>query len=322
MVGLVVLTAHSNVVHEPPTRPVTMAFATPIPIPPNQESGLFVTVAVHVRSCDEPVDVTAVLGGVKTAYAGLRLPLMSPITVAVTGSTVRDLTLAPGTEQEMFTPHAPRFETAGAQVLQSFEQRVTARDSFAGYPLAVSRGAVIEDWAGAGAFAPVVATMRANWVSPRDASSCFLTLPALVGRRTFGAAAVAERLMGTGPGSSVVDGPLLSAPSDRRTADFASIHVTLAHGHLDTGASNPPPRPNSNNTFDCDYSADDSNRDDAGCSSLAVIVDAGAQGRSETLRDLRGVLLGALVGAIVGVFVSMLLGPFSPRGRRGRPTRG
>lgn len=331
-VGLVAAIAHESSVGEPPDAPVAIAVVTPVKPPSDPDAGMFASATLHVHSCDEPVDVSVVFGGTRGywRYAVPRLPHKSRVAVGVSDPGVHGLTLAPAGLTEALVAHAPRTDAA-PDLLPGFRQRDVTHVTAQSRPLGEARVAEIDDWQGRGRLAPIVVTLRANWLSRRTASSCYLRLPALVGPRTFVPAVFTQRMLGYEVAflTRGADG-VLSASTDWHSADLGRTFVTLDRGHIDPAESSPSPHANTRYAFSCaaprvplgsraptaptQFPAPtardlrDADALDSGCSGVAVIVDPAAETRHQVRVYLYGTIAAVVIGVLLSLPLSRLLG--------------
>lgn len=231
--------------HAPPQAATGIAFATPIP--PHAHRGLYISEAVSVpTACQNPVHVSVVVGGTKEYWldAARRTPARARIGIAISDPSITRLNLAVASRYEIDETAAPRppSYTAPESLLAPAATLIPDQSPKLLTSSVKALFAFVQSW---GRYQePIVATFDANWISPRDASSCYLRLPALAGPGTALPLALALTETIPGGGAIVVPRPSPQGPlaePGRQSQDIGSVTVAISEGALDLSASAPPP---------------------------------------------------------------------------------
>jgi len=176
--------------------------------------GIVVSVATEVTTCDAPIDVTVTATGTAEYWRRNRahIPRRAPFAFSVRDADISNIQVASGLFQEGLDPtipSLPRSVVRGGERLRATVRRKDDTTKIAGH---------ISGWRDN--WHPIELRFTADWLARRDARSCYLRLPALVGLT------VAD--FGYGDARS-------------RATLLAHNNLTFFGGTIDASSSRPPP---------------------------------------------------------------------------------
>jgi hypothetical protein len=307
------------------------------PALPNLNRGLAVALAIRVRNCSAPVEVTMGVGGTGEYWQdhGGSLPRNPSLVIALRRPRLDHVKMYEGISSEDITQ--PLLSFSGGDALVPLHPAATT-SKFDATVLRVRT----PDW-GQHQYA-VVTTFRAHWLYPRSLGTCYLALPTLAGGDTLFPAEEARGQASWDPNASfgnryqIIDTDnttTLTVPDDPRLQTVVGgTTVEVDHGDVETQLSLPAPNALSNGypRWTCENPAQQPQRlprtgpvpqlssiptstapvlSLAGiaqdglsdCSGLAVIAEAGSDSRLTLLL----LLLGSLISLGAAVAVEVML---------------
>jgi len=243
---------------------IVPSFAFVTPVMPRTGNGFAMTMAVRVRDCDQPVDVTLRIAGTAEFWGDQRRVRTLLARRTVPPATRRNLVLerdAPVIVSYFGAPllnvHVgPAANLAEVEEDPPVPRRMPSKFAFARpsdlQPIAVGRGEGVvragilsngqnqqlgyrfRNWIESRT--PILVSFRSEWLTPRSPGSCYLRLPALVGSDTVDPAVRAEEAAHL----SRFSAPAGFQATNRARTEYGTTEV-IAPGALRSDLSVPPP---------------------------------------------------------------------------------